>query len=90
MAGVLIWVTYQHPANSLSYKCPGTDRPVMPCSKSFHQIIPNCRVLLSTDNMTLEAYLSKEGDRLVTNLVIHGDQSVRLVHEMTGSLCQGS
>ena len=29
--------------------------------KSFHQVIPHCHVLLSTDNTTVAAYLNKEG-----------------------------
>ena len=36
-------------------------RAVMLALKSFHQIIPNCHILLSTDNTTVAAYLNKEG-----------------------------
>ena len=36
-------------------------RAVMLALKSFSQIIPNCHILLSTDNMTVAAYLNKEG-----------------------------
>ena len=50
---------------------------------SFCQIIPNCHILLSTDNTTVAAYLNKEGGT-VTNFVFHGDQSVRMVYEKTG------
>ena len=49
----------------------------------FCQIIPNCHILLSTDNTTVAAYLNKEGGT-VTNFVFHGDQSVRMVYEKTG------
>ena len=38
-------------------------RAVMLALKSFHQIIPNCHILLSTDNTTVAAYLNKEGGR---------------------------
>ena len=51
--------------------------------KFFCQVIPHCHVLLSTDNTTVAAYLNKEGGGAVTNPVIHGDQSARLVHEAT-------
>ena len=59
-------------------------RAVMLALKSFHQIIPNCHILLSTDNSTVAAYLNKEGGGAVTNSVFHGDQSVRMVYEKTG------
>ena len=59
-------------------------RAVMLALKSFHQIIPNCHILLSTDNTTVAAYLNKEGGGAVTNSVFHGDQSVRMVYEKTG------
>ena len=36
-------------------------RAVMLALKSFHQVIPHCHVLLSTDNTTVAAYLNKEG-----------------------------
>ena len=38
-------------------------RAVMLALKSFLQIIPNCHILLSTDNTTVAAYLNKEGGR---------------------------
>ena len=36
-------------------------RAVMLALKSFSQLIPNCHILLSTDNTTVEVYLNKEG-----------------------------
>ena len=38
-------------------------RAVMLALKSFRQIIPNCHILLSTDNTTVAAYLNKEVGR---------------------------
>ena len=90
LARVLIWVTYQHPANSLSYKCPWAVGPVIQGS----EILPSDNSKLSWFAVNRQydsrGLLSKEESGPVTNLGIHGDQFVRLVHEMTGSLCQGS
>ena len=38
-------------------------RAVMLALKHFRQIIPNCHILLSTDNTSVAAYLKKEGGR---------------------------
>ena len=64
-----------------THKCSGT-----PSSLVSSEVLSsgNFRLLLSTDNTTVVAYLNKKEGVQVSNLVVHGNQAVSVVCEATG------